>query len=446
MVVLFFHASVNAQIINGSFETWNTTPFSNPNGWSTGNQDGLEKNGSIPVTQVQGFSGAAVRMETMVNGTDTSFAYISNGDPLSGEGGVPCWVQPDSISGYYRCNIPAQDTALLIVIFKYHGNVIDNYTFRFTGIQNTFIPFKFYMNVFWVPDTVIIAATSSNIINGTGVEDGSFLELDGLQFPGTVVPIPNGSFETWNPETFDIASGWDRYGEVVKTTDGYMGSNAIKLTTIDYGNGDIRPAGITNGKNNDFGSPTGGSYYTSMNDTLTGFYKLTTTANDTAMVNVTLFNNSNPVFINSVYLPQTVNYTYFEIPLTSFMTPDTMLIEAISSKWPYSPASSGTSLLIDHLRMKSTITTSINKQENELEMIVYPNPAKESIYIKLNENLSGNCQLSIHDISGRLVSQHNVTDPGMELQLNIENLLQGVYHLSIISDNTAYKKSFAKSE
>src|SRR5256885_1635946 len=117
LLFVFFSVNqliVNAQVVNSSFEDWNSINYSDPGQWQCGNQQSIGHSGVSPVTQVNGYVGSAVRMETIVTGSDTAQAYIANGDPMSGSGGVPCAQQPTAITGYYRYNIPGNDSAIIL--------------------------------------------------------------------------------------------------------------------------------------------------------------------------------------------------------------------------------------------------------------------------------------------------------------------------------------------
>src|SRR4051794_3514629 len=104
MICMVIIQSLHAQLVNGSFENWNTTLYSEPDLWFTPNKQTISKAGIATVTAVTGFSGSAVRMETTINGPDTLQAFISNtnGDPVMGIGGIPYAFQPTEITGYYR--------------------------------------------------------------------------------------------------------------------------------------------------------------------------------------------------------------------------------------------------------------------------------------------------------------------------------------------------------
>ena len=441
--------TIYGQIPNSSFESWNSTPYDEPTGFQTGNRESVSL-GIIPITRVNGTSGYAVRLETIVSNGDTAQAYIANGDPMDGIGGIPFAEQATAITGYYRYQLPANDTALILVMFKKNGNIISNDVIKIkgTGTQNTFTSFSYPLSLAIVPDSFIIAATSSNILDNVGIEAGSFIELDGLAFAGAVTPIDNGSFESWDAHSNDALPGWETYGDgFAKTTDSYEGTSAVSLTTMDYGNGNISGSGMTSGHYSNNGPSTGGHPFTLNVDTLTGYYKYITSGNDSASINISLSQNSNFVGGSGVRLPSAAQYTYFEIPISSFMTPDSMKIDINSSIWPYSQSSVGSTLYIDKLQMKSDIAAGLAapKSNTENMVIAYPNPANEIIHLRMTKNISDNVLVEVYDLSGKLMikDKKKVNDNSFDLQISA--LKPGNYFYRIYTNGGRLEQAFTKN-
>src|SRR5947209_4417046 len=121
-ITVIYGKRANAQACpNGDFENWTTHSYDQPDtGWFTSNPQSLGMHDTLTVWKVPGYSGQAIHIQTAIIGTDTMQAYIVNtpGDPSSGMGGVPYSQQPTAIAGYYRYNLPGNDSAALWVIFK----------------------------------------------------------------------------------------------------------------------------------------------------------------------------------------------------------------------------------------------------------------------------------------------------------------------------------------
>ena len=209
---LFIGTMLMGQAIsNGTFENWTSTPYNDPTGWTTGNLRDLQRLGTPSVTEVTGYSGHAVRIQTNIVGADTSDSYIVNtsnpcSSPTQWTGGVPYTQLPTAITGYYSYSLAGNDTAILIVIFRKNGvHVGDNFIkIRGTGSVSSFTSFSFPLTCSTTPDSMIIAASCSNKISNIGVANGSFLELDNLAFTGTTQAILNGTFDNWTSKSNDV--------------------------------------------------------------------------------------------------------------------------------------------------------------------------------------------------------------------------------------------------
>lgn len=448
IIFAFSKANLSAQLLNGSFENWSSVQYSEPEGWHNGNQESVPTIGAACVTEVAGVNGSAIRLETMVNESDTAGAFFTNGDPMSGEGGTPCSTQPAAITGSIRYNIPGNDTALIIVMFKKNGAIVGQNVIQIkgTGIQNSFAPFSYPVTSSVAPDSVIVAATSSNLLGNGGVEVGSFVEIDDLAFDGAAGSIPNGDFETWSTATVDFLSDWNVNGDVQKTSDSQDGSYAIKLTTADYGNGDIGAAQVTNGYYSQNG-PQGGIPFSSMSDTLCGYYKYVTSGSDSAQFSITTTANGMPIGGGFNKFGPVTQYTYFEIPVSSSSIPDSMQISLTSSQWPYTINSVGSTLYVDQLALRSQLTAGIKSADhkNPFSAYAFPNPSSHTISIRTEQTLHGAAVVSIYDVSGSLVKSEMVANPGNTIDLDITTLSRGTFFFKVICGNIVLQSSFTKN-
>jgi len=438
-------------IPNPSFENWNTINYEEPIPWNSSNHDNIRLGIPANVTKVTGVTGFAVHLETIMNATDTSFAFISNanGDPMSGKGGVPFSQLPTTITGSYRYDLGTTDTAIIIVFFKKNGAVIsqDLIQIRGTGVQSAFTTFSYPVNVSVVPDSVIIAAASSNAISNIGIQNGSFLELDNLGFagPGVTQTLLGGDFENWLPQTSDQILGWFEQGEgVTKVSPGYNGNFAVQLETFDYGSGGIWGSGIGSGPSTQSG-PSGGLPYTLQNDTLCGYYQYFTTGNDSAMIYNNLKLNGANVGGGSKNFGPAASWTYFEIHLGSFTTPDSLYVGATSSSnWPVNNATVGSRLLLDNLFLKSQLVGLKSNYPFEMFISIYPNPTTDVLNLNWNKKLNDNAILTIYSLSGQLVYSETLLNGSASKQLDVKNYTDGTYLISIESSSKVLRTAFIK--
>lgn len=91
-----------------------------------------------------------------------------------------------------------------------------------------------------------------------------------------------------------------------------------------------------------------------------------------------------------------------------------------------------------------TICNSIQEQTNDSEVALYPNPAKDKLFILMkDQSLGKNTYLEIHDALGKLIVRKNIDTQTTELELS--SLSSGVYTCRIIdSSKHALIKRFVK--
>jgi len=433
--------SSQAQVIaNGGLESWQTVQTDNPTGWVTSNREGGLFSGVITTSKSTDSHGgsSAIKIETKVDGTDLRFGYFTNsdGDPLAGEGGVPYSQRPTHITGWYKSNIVAGDSAIVLVIFKKAGTVVSMDMFKLYGVHSSYTQFSFPLTLAVDPDSVIIAAASSNAITEVGVAAGSTITVDDLAFSGTSItqPIPGGDFESWLTASYNYLNDWFTYGDdaagVARTSDSYKGDYALVLTTeAGGGGGTAYGSGITNA---DYDGPSmSGVPYNHANDTLVFWYKYTPQGNDSAMASVSLNKNGSPVGGSFIRLPAAASYTKVVMPLTPMMTPDSIRIDIASSiNGGGNTPVEGSMLWVDEIQLTSQpLTTGVrNIFRADSRLSVYPNPFADRIELTLEE-YTGDIQYTLNDITGKIVAA------GKGNTIATSELGKGIYFITVSDGN-----------
>lgn len=440
---------------NGTFENWNTIPYEDANGWNTANSRDLQTLGVATITKVSGYQGGyALRVETKVVGQDTSESYFLNtnnpcSDPDKWTGGVPYAQQPTAITGYCRYNLPGNDTAIMLVIFRKNGVHIGDNLIKFrnsSGSQLTFTSFSFPVTCSGTPDSIIIAAAASNKVSNQGVQNGSFLELDKLAFSGTTQAIPDGDFENWTAKSYDQANYWSSWGNgVSRSTSSFAGTYAVRLeSTGDCGNTEIRSSGITTGYMTENNGPDGGRPYTLQSDTLFGYYKYTPQGNDSASVYVNLTKNNASIGGGMMWLQAASGYTFFKMPFGSGSAPDTMRVDFMSSKWNATPGNIGSVLYIDNVYLKSSGLGLFDHGKPALQSNAYPNPVKSLLNIAFSTALHDDVLVRVHDVLGKTVIQEHIANAGALVKLNVAELKPGIYFYEVIGSEGVTTNKFIK--
>jgi len=408
-----------------NFENWTITNYDDLNTpWFTSNENTVPDYGVATAKKVTGHTSTnAVRLETYVSGTDTSTGYITNteGDPTIGEGGVPYSQKPTGVTGFFRYNLPANDTALLIIVFKKNGTVISSNTFKIkgTGTQSTFASFSYPLSMAVTPDSVVIAATSSNIDNTAGMNGASWIEFDQLSFtgPGVTQIITNGDFEGWTAKSNQVPNDWSVYGDITRSTDKYQGTYAAKLVSVDDGTGDADLADMNVFK----------PYTRNTADTLTGYYKYTAAApGDSATIIVLFFNNGMPDMNSfTIGLKQVSTYTKFSLPIKAPGSVSDVYINVLSGTIMGTPAI-GSVLYIDDLNIKQGPVSVNNTTHKKADITVYPNPAKDIITIRADNHEDLTAKL--FDNTGKLLAQQVFSKDKQSMNFSLHNIPAGMYH------------------
>jgi hypothetical protein len=441
---LFFALAANAQTIpNGGFENWTNNPYEDPQFfWQTSNMIVASVNLPYNVLKVsdpqQGTY--AMKMNTVTNGMDTMFGFITNGDPTTLAGGIPYSQHPSSLTGYYKSTIMPGDTGLLICIFKQGGIPISTDVQIFVGTHSTYTPFALSVNLppLSTPDTVIIAAASSNAFSTNGIP-GSMLQLDNLSFTGVLIQPAqlNGSFENWDAHSRYSPVIWTTAGDsVVRTTDAHSGTYALELNTINYNSTQFGPSYLSNGYFPPNQGPVGGRPYSLMNDTLCGWYKFIPTGTDSATVYIGCTQNGNQVGGGIAGLPPASSYTFFSVPIANGLTPDTMLLIIASSFVSTNANDVGSVLKVDDLYLKSSPAAIAEIHWNDFGLVkLYPNPSSGDCWIEFDNRNTENVMLIISDELGRTVSEETISGIGNHREhIDTSVLNTGVYTVTLLQD------------
>ena len=353
------------------------------------------------------------------------------------------------------------DSALMIIEFKKAGVIISTTSFTFrnaSGSIASFTAFSFPLaSIPLVPDSMIIAIASSNVA-GTGLQSGSWLEIDELAFSGTGItqPIPGGSFDTWLPQTMDKPDNWRilphggaNYG-VSKSTIHYAGSYSMQLTTQPGTGGSgssnsVECGMITTGHMTPNNGPTGGLPYTHTSDTLTGYYMFAPVGTDTGRISVSLSAGGSYVGGNNHYFYSASTWTYFEMPFNAMSTPDTMRIDIQSGSWH--ALMPGSVLNVDYLQLKSQPLPPVGVNNATMlsdKVIIYPNPATNVVNFTFDGDIQGAVSIKIYDILGKVISYKSYNVAPSVISLPTYDLSYGMYFYEIANNGTVIRDKFIK--
>jgi choice-of-anchor B domain-containing protein len=141
--------------------------------------------------------------------------------------------------------------------------------------------------------------------------------------------------------------------------------------------------------------------------------------------------------VSNPLLPVRLGYfdTHYQTPMGGPYSP--LAYEGAWGAYPYLP--SGNVLVSDmqnglFVLDVSQITASVQEQSGNVALSVYPNPAggDQNFTVQLSGINTTEFQLSIHDISGRLVYQQLHT--GLKADIEAKSFSSGMYTLSVLTD------------
>ncbi len=113
-------------------------------------------------------------------------------------------------------------------------------------------------------------------------------------------------------------------------------------------------------------------------------------------------------------------------------------VDSIKVEWMPGTIETLTNVNVNQIITVTQSISTVNIKENKIDndFIVYPNPAKEKVTLKLNEKkfLKGEI-IIITDIFGRKVLEYTITEDLQELNLNTKSLISGNYFINLHSDS-----------
>ncbi|MCH2197700.1 MAG: T9SS type A sorting domain-containing protein [Flavobacteriales bacterium] len=311
--------SINAQLQNGDFENWTTSSdFDQPdvglNAWLDSNYETFFSGGVVSVSEIEGVSGSALRVESTEIEGETLGGFAIWGAPPSGEelifeNGFPFTdntVTQLSVDMRYSTNILSP--GIIIVQFKFEGAPAGagnlgagTYYFPITGEQLTWETMTFDIDpeIGTDIDECVIAFASNNLVDDMApLFAGDFLEIDNVEFVGAMQEIPGGDLDNWipalsgvTPDDWEVAvSPLVSFSE--QTTDASEGDFAVKINTVEN-DGEANASFIYQGDVLDDqitpSIPTGDNFYGISFD-----YKYNVLQDDTAAMFVVMSEVENP--------------------------------------------------------------------------------------------------------------------------------------------------------
>ena len=433
-----FYAGMT-EIPNWDFQFWNSDTITVPDSWSVV-QDTFSR--------VPGHNGYALRLKGqtfVING------YVPDNAPFLG--GVPLntIARPDSVAFYLNYNVAPGDSAFVLVLLKKQAHVLANRFYPITGNSSgTFkrLAYKIMYDSLAVPDSVILAFATSNIIEGKSPYYNNFMDIDDITFiPGNIT-FANSNFETWFSTFIERPLSWfyvsylglnaaqpDSNHMVHKVFFNAPNDFAAEVNNIYWGSPGLVFGGELSTKTGVVDDYAGGFPVRGRHFTFNGYFKFLPVGGDTLQVSVDFKKNGAPVGMGySLYYDPVPDFTAFSIPITytdSVNIPDSATIGfRIHNVSGTSGLHQGSKFVVDKLSFDGFVSGIKNiKDLFELDgMKVYPNPARDYVMI---ENLltDKKCSLSLFSVKGEIVREIKLAAGERLAKIEVGDLPPGFYVL-----------------
>ena len=92
-----------------------------------------------------------------------------------------------------------------------------------------------------------------------------------------------------------------------------------------------------------------------------------------------------------------------------------------------------------------TVTGTASLEDlNSIDLILFPNPASETIILTMNNVISESVKVEIYDVLGKLSKKHTGLLNNNKISVDISDLSRGIYIAKVYSENTISVKRFIK--
>ncbi len=401
---------MNAQSLPTGFEEWTETTIEQlpelSDFWYSNNfeADSFYYGGGPVKKTSDSYSGDyAIRLETIIDHDDDTIPGYIGCIPEIWNGGIPFTGNPDSLIGFYKCNIMPNDTADIHVNLTKNGSWEGFGFIEFTENDNADEYKRFAMKIDTnsngqLPNTLRIVLGSAK--NWDGAVPGTWIQFDSLYFKGAnLTPddtLGNNSFERWaapNTYTYNNPLNWHSHNSftefkgdtsfVFKSNDAHSGSSSVSLIS-DTVTGQIDKLGVINMLYNGLfagDAPSGGLITNQWPDSVVAYCKYSPVGDDLAFFGVVNGNTDlsqdipTPQNSNIKNLTATASFERIVFDLTSITTdpsdPDSVLIVISSSNIMAGSYEIGSQLWVDDITLYPQIVNAIQITSANGESEIY---------------------------------------------------------------------------
>ena len=251
--------------------------------------------------------------------------------------------------------------------------------------------------------------------------------------------VPNAGFENWTggePDSWVTNNATGLFTTITQSNSSHGGSSALKGEVVNVsGFGNLTPLVVS-----DDGSFTSGGFPVSQKfNSLKGFYKLNTSANDKVLIILAMYVGETGVGAGIIQLDVAASYTQFAFPILYDQgfsgTPDRcgVVIQITDANGSGTLVTVGSEMYIDDLELSMDVVSDVEDQTQPLTLQLeqnFPNPFNPSTKIRYQVAENDFVSLKVYDLLGNEVATlvNEVKPAGnYEVKFDASSLPSGTY-------------------
>ena len=268
-----------------------------------------------------------------------------------------------------------------------------------------------------------------------------------------VAQIPNSGFEAWtNAGGINTPNGWGTLNAMTAPsmtftaaagTPGVGSATYLSLTSKSIGAANVNGIAVSGILNTSTMQPVSGFAYTGQPVSMTGKWQHMIFGSSQGSVSVTLTKWNTLTSQRETVASglqnlsgMAMSWANFTINLNYVMgvAPDSCIIVLKASG---ASPTDGDYLYVDNLAFSGDISSIILNESLAENITIYPNPAKNDLFVSVTSNTTQNLKIELTNIEGQLMHTELLsTTQGTSIQtINTSNLSPGTYFIKIIGDN-----------
>lgn len=267
--------------------------------------------------------------------------------------------------------------------------------------------------------------------------------------------VPNAGFENWTtgePDSWITNNSTGLFTTITQSNSSNTGSSALKGEVVNVsGFGNFTPLVVSD----DGSSTSGGFAVTQKYNSLKGFYKLNTSANDKVVIILAMYVGDTGVGAGATLLNAAASYTQLAFPILYDQgfsgTPDrcAISIQITDASGSGTNVSLGSEMYIDDLELSMDVVSDVEDQTQPLAFQLdqnYPNPFNPTTIIRYHLPAQNQVTIKVYNMLGSEIATlvDEIKEAGVhEIEFtNNGQYSSGIYFYTMQTGNFIDTKKF----